>query len=80
LELKIEELAEAISDLTDEVEKEKHELMTKYCNDFSISEFVFGLVQSFYEDHKEDELIASVFLRKLMSECMIFFYFNHRLT
>jgi hypothetical protein len=80
LELKIEELAEAISDLTDEVEKEKHELMTKYCNDFSISEFVFGLVQSFYEDHKEDELIASVFLRKLMSECMIFFYFNHSLT
>jgi len=74
LELKIEELAEAISDLTDEAEKEKHELMTKYCNDFSISEFVFDLVRSFYEDHKEDELIASGFLRKLMTECMIFLF------
>lgn len=70
LNTKLQELGDAIScELAlEEAVVTVNEVQSKYCKEYNISETAFDLVQEFYEEHKENDLIANGFLRKIMAE------------
>ena len=70
-------LTAAVGVLALGVEEAVHnEVRTKYCAEFGITEKAYDLVEEFYNEHQNDQLISNGLLRKLIVECKEELYYH----